>query len=959
MKRKIFNIPATKSFLDVLAEQFLNEYRDKPLDLAEVLFLLPNRRACKSLTEAFVRLQGLKPTILPQMQPLSEVEEDELLIKGFDLSAGLKNLSPVMPATERLMLFAKIIMAKPADYGLEKMPAGQAAFLAKDLASLIDAVYNQQLSFERLREIVPAEYATHWQETLKFLMIITDYWPAILREQGKVDAVIHKNQLLQVQIDLWKAQPPQKRIVAAGTTAAFPLMKELVSTVAALDNGEVILFGLDRNLSDEDWDLVDEVHPQYEIKQLLDYLQIHRQEVEDLVPAENLPREVLLSEVMRPAKTSDKWRRLEKVGADDEAVKNMYCCQCADVRLEALAIALMMREVLDEPEKTAALVTTDRNLARRVAAELERWHIKVDDSAGKPLHLTPVGIFLRQIVTVVEQKLAPVALLGVMKYPLYANGDSYFEVRKKVRAFERFCLRCGKPMTDKPEVLARLEKTIEPLSLLFEQDTVELSDLLVAHLQVVERLATTNEKNGAKILWKGDDGEAAARFMADLLDNAKIMGKISPKEYAGWLEALMSGVTVRSRYGTHPRLKILGPIEARLQHFDRVIVGEVNENSWPQAAKADPWMSRPMKKDFGLPLPEKNIGVLAADFCSLLCGREVFITRAERVQGTPMVKSRWLMRMETVLQAMGINLKDLDGSKYAAWAEYLDKAQVLRRILPPAPKPPVAARPRELPASAVENWMRDPYIIFAKYILKLKPLDDLEQGLTFADYGTIVHAVLEEFNNQYSSDFPPNAREKLIRIGTEKFAANAITEEIRAFWWPNFLKTVDWLVKKESGYRPQVAKVYNEVKGQYSFEAPAGEFVITAKADRVDVLKDGGINIIDYKTGQARTTKEIENSYAPQLPIEAIIAEKGGFDKISAAQAKALIYWQLGKKESGVFGNVEEVVQNTYERIRKLASIFDFEDTSYISKPNPKIAPKYSDYVQLSRMDEITFADED
>lgn len=959
MKRKIFNIPATKSFLDVLAEQFLDEYRDKPLDLAEVLFLLPNRRACKSLTEAFVRLQGLKPTILPQMQPLSEVEEEELLIKGFDLSAGLKNLSPVMPATERLMLFAKIIMAKPADYGLEKMPAGQAAFLAKDLASLIDAVYNQQLSFERLREIVPAEYATHWQETLKFLMIITDYWPAILREQGKVDAVIHKNQLLQVQIDLWKAQPPQKRIVAAGTTAAFPLMKELVSTVAALDNGEVILFGLDRNLSDEDWDLVDEVHPQYEIKQLLDYLQIHRQEVEDLVPAENLPREVLLSEVMRPAKTSDKWRRLEKIGADDEAVKNMYYCQCADVRLEALAIALMMREVLDEPEKTAALVTTDRNLARRVAAELERWRIKVDDSAGKPLHLTPVGIFLRQIVTVVEQKSAPVALLGLMKYPLYANGDSYFEVRRKVRAFERFCLRCGKPVTDKPEVLARLEKAIEPLSLLFEQDTVELSDLLVAHLQVAERLATTNEKNGAKILWKGDDGEAAARFMADLLDNAKIMGKISPKEYAGWLEALMSGVTVRSRYGTHPRLKILGPIEARLQHFDRVIVGEVNENSWPQAAKADPWMSRPMKKDFGLPLPEKNIGVLAADFSSLLCGREVFITRAERVQGTPMVKSRWLMRMETVLQAMGINLKDLDGSKYAAWAEYLDKAQVLRRILPPAPKPPVAARPRELPASAVENWMRDPYIIFAKYILKLKPLDDLEQGLTFADYGTIVHAVLEEFNNQYSSDFPPNAREELIRIGTEKFTANAITEEIRAFWWPNFLKTVDWLVKKESGYRPQVAKVYNEVKGQYSFEAPAGEFVITAKADRVDVLKDGGINIIDYKTGQARTTKEIENSYAPQLPIEAIIAEKGGFDKISAAQAKALIYWQLGKKESGVFGNVEEVVQNTYERIRELASIFDFEDTSYISKPNPKIAPKYSDYVQLSRMDEIAFADED
>ena len=205
-----------------------------------------------------------------------------------------------------------------------------------------------------------------------------------------------------------------------------------------------------------------------------------------------------------------------------------------------------------------------------------------------------------------------------------------------------------------------------------------------------------------------------------------------------------------------------------------------------------------MKRDFGLPLPEKDVGVLANDFSALLANKEVFLTRADRVQGTPMVKSRWWMRLETVLQALEIKPQKLENNKYSIWAEYLDRAEILKRILPPAPKPPVYARPRELSASAVENWMRDPYIIFAKYILKLKPLDDLEQDLTFADYGNMVHTILENFNNKYSTYYPDNAKEELIRLGEEYFVKNNVPAELKAFWWPNFLKMVDWVVDCET-----------------------------------------------------------------------------------------------------------------------------------------------------------------
>lgn len=960
MVQKIFNIPLSCSFLDVVAERFLKDYSDNPLELSNVLFLLPNRRSCQSLTAAFIRQQGLKPTILPQMHPLVEVEEEELQITGFDVSHEISGLLPAISATERQMLFTKILMAKPADYGLEKMTAAQAAVLAEELASLIDMVYQQELSFDNLQKIVPEEYAAHWQETLKFLKIVTEYWPAILSEQGKVDAIMRQHQLLEAQLHLWQKMQPKKRFIVVGTTAAFPLMKELVKTVLSLDNGEVILSGIDKYLSDEDWMQLDELHPQYELKQLLDYLQIERLQIPDLVVPQLAERDDFVSEIMRPAVTSDKWRQLRQNHFSVKAFEGLHILNVPDVRQEALSTALLMREILSQPAQTAALVTTDRTLARRVASELARWNIVVDDSAGCPLSLTPVGIFLRQILAVIEHNFAPVAVLGLMKYPFYANGLSSFEARKQVRLYERYCLRQknSQPDGEKKQIFIKLQESLRHLCALYELHKVKISALLKAHIEAAELIATTDNKNGAKVLWKNEDGEAAAKFLADLLEYADVLDEIRPDEYADWLGILMGQHTVRRRYGTHPRLKILGPMEARLQHFDRVIIGEVNEGSWPQVAKADPWMSRPMKKDFGMPLPERNIGVQAADFSSLLANKEVFILRADRVQGTPMIKSRWLMRLETVLQAIGVKPLQLEVPQYGMWANYLDKATIIKKLTPPAPKPPISARPRELPASAIENWMRDPYIIFAKYILDLKPLDNLEQDVTFADYGTLVHAVLEEFNNKYPTSYPDNAKQELIKLGECYFEKQKVTDEIKAFWWPNFLKIVDWLTEKESAYRPNIAKVYNEIKGQYSFEAPAGKFVVTAKADRVDVTKDGKINIIDYKTGQARSAKEIEFSYAPQLPIEALIAQSGGFEGVSAAEVGALIYWQLGRKESGIFKNVDAVLQNTYDRIRELVALFDFESTPYYSKPNPKYAPKYSDYEHLSRINEIKISDE-
>lgn len=279
----------------------------------------------------------------------------------------------------------------------------------------------------------------------------------------------------------------------------------------------------------------------------------------------------------------------------------------------------------------------------------------------------------------------------------------------------------------------------------------------------------------------GDDGEAAAQFIADLYENAEVLGEIETKEYSGLLDALMTGVNVRPKFGGHPRLKILGPIEARLNRFDVTIIGEVNEGVWPKTASSDPWMSRPMKKDFGFPLPEKAVGIAALDFFRLLCGEEVYLTRAERVQGTPMVKSRWWLRLETVLKALGQKVTDRELSPYGYWAKQLDKPATFISIKPPAPRPEVRLRPNALSASAIEKWMRDPYEIYARYILKLRRLEEVEEKLDFSDYGTIVHAVLQEFNNKYPEQLPKDARDELIRLGEAYFAENKVAAGNQSF----------------------------------------------------------------------------------------------------------------------------------------------------------------------------------
>ncbi len=900
MQHKIYNINAGDSFVDVLAERYLKIYEDNPEGLAQVLFLLPNRRACQSLADAFVRQRGLQPTILPQMKPIAESDEAEVFLTQ-DTSM-LADLLPPIDATAKVLQFTKLILEK-TKLGLDKSSLAQAYDLAQNLCTLMDMIYNEELSFDKIKDLVGGEFADHWQQTLELLQIITENWPNILAQTGYQDAAIYRNELLKKELEYWEKNRTEQRIVVAGTTAAFPILKKLVKTVLNLSHGEVYLYGLDRYLSDDDWNKIDENHPQFELKELLESLEISRAAVADIKPVAFTSRERIVAEIMRPAATSSAWRDLKDHPLSAEEFAHIKLVSCDDMRQEALAIALIIRHTLETPEKTAALVTSDRNLSRRVVSELQKWDINADDSAGKPLALTPIGIYLRLICNYMEET-TDTAMIALMKHPFTRCGLSAGEFNARKRELEYY-LRRGWALT--PMLLGFVDdfkRRIKPLTDLYEQPQVELAAIFGTHIAVAESLADTDLKKGGQIIWREDAGDAAAKWVAEFKNKCADFGAIHTNDYSAFCLSLLADLNVRKRYGTHPRVKILGPIEARLTQYDVTIIGGANEGTWPKIPQADMWMSRPMKIDFGLPLPERQIGVMAADFAHLMNAPEVYITRAKKVGKDPTDKSRWWLRIETVLEAVFGSKDDafafMYDQPYAYWAKNMDRRDEYNPIKPPAPCPKVDRRPQKMAATKFEKWMRNPYEIYALYILKLYKLNELDAAQKPYDFGNIVHAVLKEFNNKYNDDNypqPEEALKMLLDLGQKEFERRGVSQEVLAFWLPKYKKQMEWVVAKELQCRADIRKLYNEIEGEYSIQGPAGKFTISGTADRIEELKDGTLNIVDYKTGNdSRTHDEIVNGKAPQLPVEALIAQNKGYAGVPDAKIYGLQYWALKDK---------------------------------------------------------------
>lgn len=972
----IFSIPAGVSFADELARYLLERGQGQTIDLSRMLVLLPSRRACRTVREAFLRLSEGKPTILPRLQPLADIDADELSLAFTALSDETLDIPPAIAPLKRQIILARTVMALyEQTLPTEQRPRfDQALQLAGELANFLNQVQTERVSFDKLHELVPEEFAQHWQITLDFLKILTHNWPEILKGYNVIDPAERRNLLLQAQADLWRENPPDYPVIAAGTIASVPATLDLLEVISALPQGEIILPGLDQHIDEKTWDNLPADHPQFFLSQLLSRLGTVRSDVRSLKDTPALSaRAHFWSEVMRPANTTGQWRQLSSSDITQTAVDPLKTLECKNGQEEAEAIALIIRQTLETPDKTVALIAPDRDLARRVTNSLKRWGIIVDDTAGKRLNQTEKGAWILAIADMVAKEFNPVSFLNALKNPLCHMGRTPHDLEAQLTQIEIKALRGVQPAAGIGGIRVRLEEcesthdltpSLDLLNILEEvtseitktlKDAKPFREHILAHIQIIEDLATRENAAGADVVWAAEDGEALSLFFSEMLQISQDIPPLNFIQYTLVLRQLFTQKTVRPRYGTHPRISILGMIESRLFVADTIILSGLNEGHWPAETADDPWMSRQMRRSFGLPAREQSIGITAHDFVQLASADDVYLTRAAREGTSPTTPSRWLLRMNTVLDALQLKLPIQTSVNLLNWQKQLDKPAHVQPIKRPGPCPPTAARPMSLSVTGVERLMRDPYEVYAKYILKLRALDPLDADPAAAERGQILHKILENFVSAYPDQLPPAAEETLLDMGARIFDEENIPVEIRSFWWPRFERLAGQYISEEIAWRHNASPQATEIKASLDMNIDKITFTLTAIADRIDRLKTGSGAIIDYKTGSIPHEKDIEAGYSPQLWLEALLLKNGSFENIPPMPVDYIGFWVV----SGGHGNdIQKPVKcsdhaakiiETEDGLRRVLAKFYQEDTPYIAQPNSNAVPRYSDYTHMER----------
>ena len=885
----VFTIAPDRPFLDTLARGLMALAGDDPLLLPRMTVLLPTQRAARSLREAFLRLtaEGAEaaPLLLPRLRPIGDLDEDDIAIGdiGIGGAAGATlAVPPAIPELRRRLLLTRLVLGWSAAKDGTALLPGQAAALAAALARLLDMAASEEASFGRLHELAPAEYAEHWQLVLDFLEMLPRLWPPILEAEGAIDAADRRNRLLRRQARLWREAPPRAPVIAAGLMGGMPALSDLLSTVAWLDQGAVILPGLDRTTSPEIWELIadEPSHPQHQIALLLRDLELTPDEVA------NWPPKPDLGAAPYPALPSPAGGRREAVGSKAEAEGSVRRLRLIEQALRPAALTDSWRDLAPEgrgvSRRDVALrlrQPAGRGGHDRAAAAAGARNAGHDGGAGDAgpragapsrRRIAPLGHRNRRFGRraarpyTARRVLAPCARSRSDRTRAgAAAGRAETSPRGRrtgpgdvPRA--RPAPRSGDPGTapgprlcraqggarrqgaGPSAAVCRSDRDLRRRSCrLVEAETAPLAALVAAHIDAAERLAATDKESGIARLWRDAAGEAAARFCHELIDAASDFPALPGRHYPALFEALASGTVVRPVYGRHPRLAIWGLMEARLQQADLLVLGGLNEGTWPGPAAYDPWMSRQMRREFGIALPERAIGIAAHDFAQGLGAPSVALTRAARREGVPTVPSRWLLRLDAVLRAVGLDGALGPEPEIAAAAALRDQPTQRRPAPPPAPRPPLSARPRQLSVTQIETWIRDPYAIYARHILKLKALDELDQDPGRADLGNAVHASLREFIRRYPSFLPLFPEEELLAIGRECFGPVLSRPGVWAFWWPRFERIARWFVAEERARRGEIVDRLAECKGSVQVPARAGPFTITAIADRIDRLRSG------------------------------------------------------------------------------------------------------------------------
>lgn len=980
-----------------------------PLALADATIYVPTRRAARALLSEFARASRGDAILLPKIRPLGSVDEEAALFA--DLARPEFDMDPDLPPSiddiERRFLLTDLVLAwsqaiRNAIVGVGPQDAyagpvvgatpADAFALAGDLAGLIDEFIIEGAPWSAVHSLVADDYDRYWRLTTDFLRIAIEQWPAILKDRGLVDAAHRRAMLIDREIARLASSDRDEATIVLGSTGTNRATARLMRAIARLPQGAVVLPGLDVSMPEADWRIVagakDERapefgHPQAALARLLDTLDALRTEATVLgAPSPDASRRAdFVAQALAPSEATPAWRSYASAHASDigAGFSGVALVEAEDEREEALAIAIRLRAVLETPGATAALITPDRSIARRVGAELRRWKLEIDDSGGEPLNVTPAGAFARAALAAASENtdVALTALLGNAATAPAHHRTLTVDLAGKLETAVLRATPYG-PSLSRRIAAARAEPRPHPAARMDDDAwvgviaLVQATEAALATLRSADKLslsawAATHRACLAALAREAapDDSEDATA-LDQLLAHVGALGPdagsrlvIDIRDYAALFDALAGSVTVRGPQRSHARIKILGLLEARLLHVDCAVLAGLDETIWPPQPKSDAFLNRPMRAQIGLTPPERRIGQSAHDFMMALGAPEVVLTRARKRARAPTVASRFLQRM-AALAGPHWDEARARGAYWTALAREIDRTEPSAPIGRPQPRPPLELRPNRLSVTRIETLRRDPYAIYAERILKLSPLGALDSIAGASEQGVAIHAALNLLAERWpSGPLPPDALELLVQAARENLSEFFVDPAWRAFRWPTLRAGLEFIIDYERERRPLLAQVHGEAEGELIIPLSDARFRLTARADRIEIDQSGLARIIDYKTGTPPSPKQVKLGFAAQLTLEAEMLRQGGFRSIAPGEAETGMYLKLGGRDGGRLLDVKpkgasfpELAREHWKGLRELLESYRDPTRGYASRPFAQFAAAYGDYDHLARVKE-------
>ena len=948
---------------------------EAPDALARVTVLVNTQRMARRLRDLF---NAGPPRLLPRVGLLTQLDA---LLPGAPLPAPTP---PLRRLLELEPLVAKLIEQE------KDLNTGSASFdLARSLAQLMDEMQGEGISADKILDLDVSDQSGHWARAQEFFGIAQRY---IAATSDAPDPEARQRATVLRLAAHWAHTPPRDPILVAGSTGSRGTTQLLMEAVAKLPQGALILPGFDFDCPGAAWDRLtrsitdhdlsrDEDHPQFRFAQMMHNMGVSRGDVtpwsDTAAPAP--ARNRLVSLALRPAPITDAWRAEGPVLETDleTATDAITLIEAETARAEAIAIALRLRAAAEDGQR-AALVTPDRMLTRQVTAALDRWGIRPDDSAGIPLHLSPPGRFLRHVADLMQRPLDAETLITVLKHPLTHSVAARNEHQINAQRLELQMRKEGLPYPTGPLLQACaaraaprdgaamaawatwLTQTLEGA-----HDTVDrtLSDWVARHLSLAHALVAGAGQDGSTALWQKDAGEAAHAVMQELEAQAAHGGTLSAREYGALVSGQLAAGEVRNADTPHPGIMIWGTLEARVQGADLVILAGLNDGTWPETPPPDPWLNRKMRADAGLLLPERRVGLSAHDFQQAIAAPEVWITRAIRSDDAETVPSRWINRLRNLMtglpQGIGRSCWTDMKSRGAAWldrARALDRAPDVDKAARPAPRPPVAARPRRLTVTEIQTLIRDPYAIYAKHCLRLRPLRPLVPTADALLRGILLHDVMETFVRATVEDPDTCRPDVLMRYTQDILASEVPWPAARALWQARVERAADWIVATETLRQSRGTPAAMEAEAKGRLELPAISTVIEGRADRIDLDAQGNALLYDYKSSTPPSAKQ-QKHFDKQLLIEAAMVEAGGFKALGPRPVVAAQFIGLSGQKTADVPLDEEPPAEVLADLVGLLSAYLEPDKGYTSRRALYEDREVRDYDQLARFGEWDITD--